>query len=70
MSGMSQQEEVSTDDEHKEARRHPKGWVEASRHELDHCPEAIAAYQERRNASVQLAQVLPPAPRDVVLGRV
>ena len=71
MSGTNEQEvEVSTDDEHTEARRGPKGWVKANNDELDHCPEAIAAYQERQNATARLAQVLPPTPRDVVLGRV
>ena len=73
------EDDASTDDEHRggvggcrDARRHPEGWVPATRRgsELAHCPEAIAALQERQNATAQLAQVLPPAPRDVVLGRV
>ena len=58
---------MSSDDEHCEARRPSKP---AGRTELAHCPEAIAAYQGRRDATVQLAQVLPPTSRNVVLGRV
>ena len=63
---------MSTDDEHCEARRSQPAVdsTQAGRNELAHCPEAIAAYQARRDATVQLAQVLPPTSRNVVLGRV
>jgi len=67
ISGTNEEEVVSTDDEHWQARRPSKP---ASQYELDHCPEAQAAYQARRDATEQLKQVLPPTSRNVVLGRV
>ena len=67
ISGTILREEASTDDEAVFARL---SVMPANRRELAHCPEAIAAYQERQNATARLAQELPHTPRDVVLGRV